>query len=179
MKQRDVSQIEVWNEFDNFMAERGYRVLSHNDHNMGRGSVACKDDRFAPIFNLHVWGGEIADNFVSIHIEDRNGSAILHGDTAAIYSMVDTGDKEKNLLVFSKMVTDAYEKYGGFSKSNRLDFVFNEMKQDRKIYDDKVLSVSEPSKALKSVDELINSATVVSKESGQVREIKDLDFDKE
>lgn len=141
MKQRDISQMNIWHEFDNFMAERGYHVHSHNDHNMGRGSVAYKDDRFAPIFNLHVWGGETAKHFVSIHITDRNGYAILEGPTAAIYSMSDTGDSEKNALVFSRMLNDAYEKYGGYSKANRLDFAFNEMKEDRRVYDENCLAL--------------------------------------
>lgn len=143
MIKRQVSQIELWNKFNDLMFERGYSVFTHDDEYMGRGSVASKEDKFSPIFNLCLWGGEVPENFVSIHIEDRNGSTILNGDTVAIYSMVDTGDQEKNALVFSKMVDDACEKYGVYSKSNRLDFVFNEMKQDRRTYDETVLSVDE------------------------------------
>lgn len=139
MKQRRESQMRLWDWFDDFMEEHGYDVLVHNDEYTGRGSVAYRDDKFAPLFSLHVWGGEIAENFVSIHIQDRNGSSVLTGETAAIYSMVDTGDKEKNLVVFSKMVNDAYEKYRGYSKTNRLDFVFNQMKEDRKVYDENCL----------------------------------------
>lgn len=138
---RRVSQSEIWNEFNISMAERGYYLTSHDDHSMGRGSVAVKNDRFAPIFNLHVWGGEISENFVSIHVTDRNGNAILDGPTVAIYSMSDTGDREKNGLVFSRMLNDAYEKYGGYSKSNRLDFAFNEMKEDRRVYDENCLAL--------------------------------------
>lgn len=143
MNKRQLSQTDLWNDFIDFMHERGYSVLSHDDEFMGCGSVASKEDRFAPIFNLHVWGGEIAENFISIHVEDRNGSAILTGDTAAIYSMVDIGDHQKNLLVFTKMLDDAYEKYGVYSRSNRLDFVFNEMVQDRRTYDETVLSIDD------------------------------------
>lgn len=143
MNKRQLSQTELWNKFNDSMFERGYRVFTHDDEDMGRGSVASKEDKFAPIFNLCLWGGEIAENFVSIHIVDRNGSSILYGDTVAIYSLVDTGDQKKNLLVFSKMVDDACEKYGVYSRSNRLDFVFNEMKLDRKTYDETVLSVDE------------------------------------
>lgn len=171
MNQRHAVQTELWNVFNDFMAERGFHVLPHDDYYTGRGSVASKDDRFAPIFNLHVWGGEIADNFLSILIEDRNGCAILDGETVAIYSMPDTGDREKNLLIFSKMVNDAYDRYGGYSKANRLDFVFNELKQDRRIYDDKVLS--------KSVDELINGATALSKKTGRDSAVVDLSVEKE
>lgn len=141
MKQRDASQMKIWDEFESFMSERGYRVVSHNDQYMGRGSTACKDDKFVPIFNLHVWGGSIVENFVSILVEDRNGNAILGGPAVAIYSMPDTGDSEKNRLVFSKMLNDAYEKYGGYSKSNRLDFAFNEMKEDRRVYDESCLAL--------------------------------------
>lgn len=139
MKQRELSQMKIWDEFDNFMSEHGYRVVSHNDQYMGRGTTACKDDKFVPVFNLHVWGGTIVENFVSIHIEDRNGNSILDGPMVAIYSMSDTGDSKKNSLVFSKMLNDAYEKYGGYSKSNRLDFAFNEMKEDRRVYDENCL----------------------------------------
>ena len=108
MKHREKSQVEIWEEFDRHMNEHGYHVHSHNDSYMGCGSVAFQDDRFAPIFSLHVWGGNIAENFVSIHVEDRNGNPILDGPTAAIYSMSDTGDAKQNMLVFSKIAPFAH-----------------------------------------------------------------------
>lgn len=143
MYKRTVSQAELLNTFNDFFSERGYRVLTHNDGFMGQGSVVCKDDVFVPVLSLHIWPGNVAENFVSIHIKDRNGNAVLEGATAGIYSMVDTGDREKNALVFSKMINDAYCKYGEYSKTNRLDLVFNEITQERKTYDGKALSVDD------------------------------------
>lgn len=168
MKQRDDSQIELWNWFDNFMDKLGYQVIAHNDEYMGRGSVAFKEDRFAPIFNLHLWSGATSDDFVSLHVLDRNGYTVLAGKTSAIYSMADAGDNGKNVLIFEKMLGDALEKYSGYSRDNRLDFAFNELEQDRRAYDDKVLTV----------DELVNIAEGRSvapcEEDGKLQEDKEI-----
>lgn len=178
MTKREKSLLQIWDKFDDLMVERGYGILTHNDVSLGRGTVAYKDDKFSPLFELKIWGGEIAENFVSIFVTDRNGNTILGGETVAIYSLNDVGDFEKNLSLFAKMFEDVYEKYSVYSKSNRLDFAFNEMKLERKIYVDtknlnKKISVSTTA----SLDEQIERCAEINK--NQVSNSKnDLDIEK-
>ena len=60
---KDIS-IALWDKFDAIMSERGFNIIVHDDESLGRGSIAFKDDKFVPLFNLHVWGGPIKENFV-------------------------------------------------------------------------------------------------------------------
>lgn len=138
MGRKDMA-IALWDKFDEIMSERGFKLIVHNNASQGRGSVAFKDDKFAPVFGFHVWGGPIKEDIISLHVEDRNGNFSLDGPTAAIYSLNNTGDFDKNLKLLTMMVDDCLEAFGSYSKESRLDFVFNELTIDRKTYDESSL----------------------------------------
>ena len=127
----------VENMFYDYMTDNGYSVYIHdgNDRSLGYGGFAAKKDEFAIFFTLV----EFQDpRSFSVNAEDRNGNFILIGDTAAIYTMSinDEDDLTINEIKdkFSKLLNDIYEKYGNYSKENRLDFVYNELKMERKDY---------------------------------------------
>lgn len=127
----------VENMFYDYMTDNGYSVYIYdgNDKSLGYGGFATKKDKFAIFFTLV----EFQDpRSFSVNAEDRNGNFILTGDTAAIYTMSinDEDDLTINEIKdkFSKLLNDIYEKYGNYSKENRLDFVYNELKMERKDY---------------------------------------------
>jgi len=132
-----VEQIdELEDLFYNYMKEKGYSVSINDDESvayLGYGGYASKDDKFAVIFKLVE---NIHPRSFSIFAVDRNGYFALDGETAAIYSISagedTTMDEIKNK--FNIMLNDIYEKYGFYSKDNRLDFVYNEMEIERKNY---------------------------------------------
>lgn len=122
--------------FYNYMKEKGYSVSINDDESvayLGYGGYASKDDKFAVIFKLVE---NIHPRSFSLFAVDRNGYFALDGETAAIYSISvgedTTMDEIKNK--FNIMLNDIYEKYGFYSKENRLDFVYNEMEIERKNY---------------------------------------------
>ena len=126
---------KVLEHFCNYMEDKGYSVWAHNDKGLGYGAIASKDDHFVPIISLHIWA---RPQSYSLHIDDRNGNFVLNGNTAGIYSL---DLDEKNVIpskeiisCFDNMLNDVYKKYGTYSKTNRLDFVFNELEMDRKFY---------------------------------------------
>lgn len=123
---------KVTNMFCDFMEKKGFHILLDEDIERG-GMAVHNDDDFVPIFSLRNWN---CPDEHCIFVDDRNGSFIVSGDTAAIYSLeVDETWTEKEILnKFKEMLDDVYEKYGQYSKSNRLDFVFNEMEMERKEY---------------------------------------------
>lgn len=165
--------VDLWNKFNEMMGERGFRVLVHDDDSLGRGSIAVKGDKFAPVINLHVWGGPVNTDVISIHVQDRNGHFSLDGPTAAIYSLTDTGDSEKNLRLFTMMVEDCLEKFGSYSKENRLDFVFNGLTVDRKTYNESLLERGS------DLNEIIKAADEVKNKQGTVKTIKENDIERE
>lgn len=59
---------------------------------------------------------------------DRNGNDILHGPTCAVYILDDCKDFESKL---EKMCTYVFDKYSKYSRENRLDFKFNNLKEER------------------------------------------------
>lgn len=128
---------EIEDIFYDFMTENGYSVHFHRDEDikyMGYGGMAVKEDKFAPFFSL---SGNIYPRSFSVFVEDRNGNFILTGETAAIYSI--SASPESNIKElkdkFKILLNDIYNKYKVYSKENRLDFVYNELKLERKNYD--------------------------------------------
>lgn len=128
----------VENIFYDFMKEKGYTVHFHKDEDikyMGYGGNAVKEDKFALFFSLH---GNVYPREFIVCAEDRNGNFVLMGEAAAVYGVSATPDTNTKELTdkFKILLNDIYEKYKVYSKENRLDFVFNELEQDRKNYDD-------------------------------------------
>lgn len=121
--------------FENFFEEKGYRTYTHvRDKYLGTGSQAIHkdDDTFRPIFTLSVG---IYPRYLSIHVEDRNGNNVCSGNTAAIYMIDNIGDLDENVLNrYNKLLEDVYNKYSVYSRENRLDFIFNNLDEDRQNY---------------------------------------------
>lgn len=120
------------------MKDKGYSVNIYEENevnSMGYGGWATKDDKYAIFFKLVEFS---YPRSFSIHAEDRNGNSILHGETVAIYSVSgkDNLSNEELLSRFKMALNDVYDKYKVYSKENRLDFVFNELKMERKDYTD-------------------------------------------
>lgn len=144
---------EVENIFYDFMKEKGYTVYFNRDEDikyMGYGGNAVKEDKFAVFFRLC---SDIYPRRFSIFADDRNGNFILTGETAAIYSLTVTPDSDINQLkdTFRILLNDIYEKYKNYSKENRLDFIYNGLKIERKRYD--VLDLSNIKQNQEEVEE--------------------------
>lgn len=130
--------------FYNFMEDKGYSVNIYNDDDVeytGYGGFAVTEDKFAVIFKLCNFQHPKAFTIFAV---DRNGYFAIDGDTAAIYSIsleekTDI-DNDELKAKFEILLEDIYKKYGAYSKSNRLDFVFNDMKMERKSYENISLS---------------------------------------
>lgn len=125
--------------FYNFMKDKGYSVSLYDEEDlkyMGYGGFAVTDDKFAIIFKL---SNNPYPRSFSVFAEDRNGHFAIDGETAAIYSI--SLDENPNInndelkAKFEILLEDIYDKYSVYSKDNRLDFVFNEMKTERKNYE--------------------------------------------
>lgn len=128
---------EIEKIFYNFMKEKGYSVLLHTEEDikyMGYGGIAVKEDKFAVFFEL---SGNVYPRGFSVKVEDRNGNFVLTGETAALYSLSATPEMDIKELTekFKILLNDIYEKYKVYSRENRLDFVYNELKEERKDYD--------------------------------------------
>ncbi len=123
--------------FFDFMEKQGYSIL---EYDCRRGGIAYKTDKFCVLFKLNATS--YPRNF-TIHVEDRNGYFALDGDTAAIYSLSECSDLSNEELTkkFKKLLNDVYEKYEIYNKSNRLDFVYNELEVERKEYNEMGLSL--------------------------------------
>lgn len=125
---------KYWDRFLDIAESYGYSCINHNDHAMGTGSILFKSDKFVPIIQLCIWqelktkGKVVEDGSISIHVEDRNGNSVLDGPTCAIHCLKDCPDLEEK---FEKMCSYVFEKYSKYSKQNRLDFVFNELPEER------------------------------------------------
>ena len=116
---------KAWKYVEKFAKERGYECWSHNSVSQGAGATIYKDeDRFIPIMSLNIWWGE----GVSIHVEDRNGNAILDGECCAVHILNSCKDFEDRL---EKMCAYVFDKYSKYSRENRLDYVFNNLKEER------------------------------------------------
>lgn len=133
--------------FYNFMIDKGYGVNIYNEDDlkyMGYGGFAVKEDKYGVIFRLCNFQHPKAFTVFAV---DRNGYFALDGDTAAIYSItLDENtdmDNEELKSKFEILLEDIYTKYSTYSKSNRLDFVFNDMEIERKSYEDISLNKEE------------------------------------
>ncbi len=114
-----------WDRISKIAEKYGYSEYAFNDINLGTGSDFYKDgDIFAPLIKYIIWNKES----VSIHIQDRNGNDIMHGPTCAVHTLNDCKDFKER---FEMICSYVFEKYSKYSKQNRLDFVFNEIKQER------------------------------------------------
>jgi hypothetical protein len=121
------NEIKLWDRFDEIAKEFGYEISTHNNSTQGRGTYSFKSDKFVPMINIHLWHDSI-----SIFIEDRNGNSILHGETCEICNLKYQEDSFEEITIrFEKMCNYVFNKYKVFSKDNRLDFIFNEMKMER------------------------------------------------
>ena len=122
--------------FYEFFKNKGYFVrLYENDEidHMGHGGYAVKDDKFSIFFGL---SGYLYPREFYVTAYDRNGNYVLIGESAAEYRLVDVEDMNLKELKtkFKILLSDIYEKYKEYSKDNRLDFIFNNLKEDRKDY---------------------------------------------
>ncbi len=118
--------------FYDFMNKKGFDVRRHDLKNLGFGAKASNNsDKFIPLFELCQW--QYPESHC-IFVYDRNGNSALTGDTVAIYSIdINENWTENDILnKFKIMLEEVYSKYGKYNKKNRLDFVFNEMEEDRK-----------------------------------------------
>lgn len=69
-KKFDKQAEKITKNFTDFMEEKGFTVLIHNDKDLGDGAIALnKYDKFTPIFNLSNY--RYPKSF-SIRVEDRN-----------------------------------------------------------------------------------------------------------
>ncbi len=117
--------INAWEYVEDVAEKYGYSCWSHNDVSLGAGATIYKDDDiFTPIICLHIWW----DEGISIHVKDRNGNSILDGPTCAIHILDDCEDFEEKL---KKMCTYVFEKYSKYARTNRLDFRFNNLEEER------------------------------------------------
>ena len=118
--------INAWEYVDKVAVTRGFCCIDHNDADQGAGATIFTNtnDTFVPIFHLNIWWRE----GLSIHVMDRNGNDILHGPTCAVHILDDCKDFESRL---EKMCTYVFDKYSKYSRENRLDFKFNNFKEER------------------------------------------------
>lgn len=137
MKSMDVfrdNELLIWNLFDTYAENNNYNIIVHNDHHMGRGSLAYKgDDSFKPIITLHLFGIPGINYDFGIIVSDRNGNSILTGETCAVYTLNAPAESEYNELEerFGKILDYVFKKYEPYSKENRLDYVFNGLELER------------------------------------------------
>jgi len=122
---------KCWNSIGKIGKKYGYNELVHNGFSLSHGSTFYKadKDKFAPIITFNIWGNE-----VSIHVQDRNGNTILTGETVAIHILKNCKDFEKK---FNQMCGYVFDKYSKYSKQNRLDFAFNELQEERILWNEK------------------------------------------
>lgn len=122
--------------FYEFFKSKEYYVHLYGDDevdHMGHGGYAVKDDKFSVFFGL---SGYLYPREFYVTAYDRNGNYILIGEDTAIYELSKVEDMPLDELKskFKILLSDIYEKYKEYSKDNRLDFVFNNLKTDRKDY---------------------------------------------
>lgn len=123
-----------WDACIDMATEYGYEGYSYNETNLGIGSTFFKTDRFVPIINLCVYpevkkGKDVlVPASMSIHVKDRNGNDILTGVCCAVHTLEDCEDFKNR---FADMCRYVFDKYSQYSKTNRLDFVYNELSEER------------------------------------------------
>lgn len=119
--------------FIDFMEEKGFDVDYHDDKYFGNGATAIgKGDKFVPIFKL---SNQIYPKIFALFVEDRNGNDIIYGNYVASYTFSADNMNEKEIIsTFKTMLNDIYVKYGTYNKSNRLDFTYKGLIEDRKSY---------------------------------------------
>lgn len=119
--------------YDFFKSKGYYTHINDDIETSGYGGYAVKEDRFAVIFELIIF--PYPKEFM-ISVKDRNGSQVIYGESAANYSyspsdeVSDEEIKEK----FQILLNDVYSKYKIYSRDNRLDFVYNNLKVENKDY---------------------------------------------
>lgn len=120
--------------FSNYMKKNNYSIIENSNNILT--AVNKTNDKFIPYFELCCWRYPESYN---IHVNDRNGNFVIVGENVAIYSInIESNDAisdEQLYDKFEEMLIDIYIKYSKYSKDNRLDFVFNNLKQDRKEYE--------------------------------------------
>lgn len=128
----DERTTRIWEIFNDKANEFGYTIRTYNDSIMGIGTTAFQqEDKYIPIILFKIGYKE-----VSIMVQDRNGDAILMGDLCACYKLKDV-DSEDYEQKFAEMCDYAINKWSKYSKDNRLDFVFNNLEQERIDWDNK------------------------------------------
>ena len=118
--------------FKNYMIERGYKIWKSESPDSGISYTARKEeDKYIPFFEL-CYGSlskyKIAEYEVSV--TDRAGDEGLHGRTVASYylHLNQENSEEAILNEFKKILDNSYKSYNMYSRNNRLDSVYNNLK---------------------------------------------------
>ena len=114
--------ISLWDKFDEIMKEENYELIINTDEpNLPRGTISFKNnDKYVPIISLNIWG----DTQLSIFVQNRNGNAVIDGNTVLINSLKFTKEDKKEDVEkrFNDMVNSTLKKYKKYNKENRLEF---------------------------------------------------------
>lgn len=113
--------IKLWDKFDERMEKEGYELWVNTDEpNIPRGTKCFKEDKYVAIIDLNVW----EDTRLSIFISNRNGNAILDGNTVEINSLkFKSEDKAEDVEKrFDDMLDNVLSTYKQYNKQNRLEF---------------------------------------------------------
>lgn len=123
--------ISLWDKFDEIMDKEGYELIINTDNpSLTRGTICFNSkDKYIPIISLHLWN----DTQLSIFVEDRNGNAVITGNTVLINSLKFTKEdiKEDIEKRFENMIDYTLERYKNYNKQNRLDFDVDEKDIER------------------------------------------------
>ncbi len=121
------------------MTEKGYKAYLNTeeqikDYGYGGFALVTPSDDFAVYFELHCY---IHPRIFMLRAVDRNGIGYIEGTDAAEYYISATPDMDMEVLTskFKTMLKGIYEKYKEYSRDNRLDFKFNQLKLDERNYD--------------------------------------------
>lgn len=132
--------IEIFNKFNNHAEEYGYENIVDIDTEF-EASIAYKKDKFVPTIRLRVFYSKTRikydKSFISILVEDRNGNTMLNCNEIVGNYRVDIITEEDINILASRcinMLEYVFKKYSVFSRENRLDAVFNNIKQEIKNY---------------------------------------------
>lgn len=114
--------ISLWDKFDEIMRNEGYNLIVNTDTtSIPRGTICFSEkDKYVPIILLNIW----EDTELSVFIQDRNGNAIITGNTVVIYkfSFSENDDKDYIEKRFNQLIDYVLKEYKKYNKQNRLDF---------------------------------------------------------
>lgn len=134
MMQMENTNAKLVEMFKTYMKERGYQIWLEETPNMGITHTASKEvDRYIPFFEF-TYGNKSKYNTCTyaIVVYDRNGEEGLHGNSVAHYHLYTNANTSEEEIIrkFQKMLDDSYNKYFCYSRDNRLDSIFKNLKTE-------------------------------------------------